>query len=807
MRLRNKYAVAAALLAAPALVLCLQRAFVMLPNGWLVTPEGVRNVKLGAMPIRVMRDPSGRWLLTQQGNISEGGAGKGYALLVLRAATGEIAHRVPLASVYHGMAFGDQGRTLFVSGGGTGRVYRFAFDPETGALVKQVDLSMQPTSQGGSFSHGDFKPWVGGVALSADGNTLYVTAMDDDRVLARDARLGVARWTTRVSRYPYEVIRHPGLGKLYVTSWMTSAVDVLDEATGRRLKTIPVGRHPNAAVLSADGKSLYVACSQTNDVFAIDTATGRARNRIDVGLYPAAPPGSTPVGLALSADGRTLFVVNADNNAVMIVDTARSSVTGAIPTGWYPTGVELSADGRRVFIISGLGSGEWQANFNFPERPFDPKGAAPERKRAFFAEYNQQQDALLQILPFPDARAAAAGLHQVRENSPYNPELLRRTVPLPPIRNVIYIIRENKTYDAILGDNARGNGDPSLTLFGRKVTPNAHRLADDFVLLDNFYVEEGGSSTGHQYITSGYVGDQVRRFPRWHGPLQRPTYPDDRPPLGYLWVHAIANGISVRNYWEGLREGQDGDDQAGSDDPQLKGFMVSRYIDRYFDGQKADEWIREFRLFEKYGNLPRLQVIFLGQDHTSGTTPFQKTPNADVAENDYAVGRIIDTLSHSRYWKDTAVFVIQDDAGQLPDHVGAARSVCLVAGGYVKRGMVDHTRYTVAGVLATIEKILGLPPMTQFDASATLMTGLFRNEPDLRPWTATSPLVDIDERNTPASVAAKQSAALKQAGIDQDNAGFACVLWYYAKGEDLCGTKPSPGADRTFGPTFRREPR
>lgn len=802
MSVRGRY-LAAALLALPALVWCVQKAAVMLPNGWLVSPAGVRNVNLGCMPIRLLPDPSGRWLITQQGNFTEGGAGQGHALLVLDARSGEIAHRLPLAGVYHGMAFADSGRTLFVSGGVTGKVYRFAFDPGTGTPQLQVELSMAGTSQGGSFTHGDFKPFVGGVALSADGSTVYATAMDEHHALARDAKLGVAKWTTSVARFPYEIVRHPARGKLYVTSWMTSDVEVLQESSGRRLATVRVGRHPNAAVLSPDGRTLYVACSQTNDVFAIDTESDRARNRIDVGLYPDAPAGSTPVGLTLTADGRHLLVANADNNAVMIVDTARSSVIGAIPTGWYPTDVALSADNRSVYIVSGLGGGAWLADFNFPTRPFDPKGARPEQKRSYFEQYNGQQDALLQIVPFPSPGAAAAGLEEVRRNSPYRPEKLRRNVKLPPIRNVIYIIRENKTYDSILGDNPRGNGDATLALFGRKITPNAHRLADDFVLLDNFFLEEGGSATGHQYINSGYVGDHIRRFPRWHGPKQRPSIPDDKPPLGYLWDHAIAHGVSVRNYWEGMREGQDGKEEADSDDPELEGFTVSKYIDRYFDGLKAAEWIREFRQFEASGALPRFQVVFLGQDHTSGTTPFQKTPNADVAENDYAVARIVETLSHSRYWKETVVFVIQDDAGQLPDHVSAARSVCLLAGGYVRRGYVDHTRYSVASVLATIEAILGLPPMTQFDAAAPLMTGLFASEPDLRPWKATSPLVDIEERNTPASVAARRSARLDRSDIDRDNAGFACVLWEYVKGVDLCAQKSGAEGSGRYDQMFR----
>jgi YVTN family beta-propeller protein len=787
MQTLRRIAALAPILCIPVAVWCFQELRVMLPNGWLVSPSGVTSVKLGTMPIRMLPDPSGHWVITQQGK-GEDWLGGEYAILVLNAKTGEIAHRMPVPGLYHGMAFADGGKTLFVSGGGTGLVYRFAFDAADGGLTKQADLSMRPTTQGGSFTHGTFNPWIGGIAVSGDGATIYAAAMTDNAVLARDAKLGVGKWTAPVSRYPYEIIRVAAQDKLFVTSWMTSNVDVIQESTGKHLATIYIGPHPSTAILSRDQSALYVACSYSNLVAVIDTEANRVRKMIDVSLYHGSPIGSTPVGLALTGDDRYLLVANADNNAVMMVDTASEEVVGAIPTGWYPTDVAVTADNTHVLIVSGLGSGVWKADFAIPERPFEPRYSTPERKKAFFSWLFGQQDAILQIVPMPDERTARAGLEEARSNSPYRPENLNRTAALPPIKHVIYVIRENKTYDSILGDNPRGDGDPSLCLFGKRITPNAHRLADDFVLLDNFFLEEGGSSTGHQYINSAYVGDHIRRFPRWRGPAQRPSFPDDRPPLGYLWDHAIAHGVTVRNYWEGLREDQgDGDGEPDSDDPMLKGHMVAKYIDRYHDLQKADEWIREFRQFEKNGGFPQFQVVFLGQDHTSGTKPYYKTPNADVAENDWALGRIIETLSHSRYWKDTVVFVIQDDSGQLPDHVGAARSVFLVAGGYVKRGLVDHTRYSVASVIATIEMILGLPPMSQFDASATLMTNLFSTTPDLTPWKASAPLVDINERNGPLSVAAKLSAELDDRGIDLDNTRLACVLWEYAKGTDLCG--------------------
>ena len=757
---------------------------VVLPNGWLVTPADVTDVNLGAMPIRMLRDPSGRWFITQQARGQTRVAGDHY-LVVLDATTGQVAHRVPLGGVYHGMAFSDKGRTLFVSGGRTGFVYRFSFDPASGALRKETDLAMKPTDQGGQFSRpGHASPsWVGGIAVSEDGNTIYATAMNEHAVLARDSRLGVAKWTTAVSRLPYEILRDPTHGKLFVTSWTTSFVDVLLESTGRRLDSIQVGSHPNAAVLSRDGRTLFVACSYSNQVTEIDTENHRVRRQIDTAMYPESPVGSTSVGLTLTSDDRYLFVANADNNAVMMVETSSGKVVGAVPTGWYPTEVAVTSDDKRLFIISGLGSGVWKADFAIPEIPFDPKHTTPEKKRAFYTLYDGQQDALLQILPVPDQRAAAKGLDQVRKNSPYRPDAVNRRAKLPPIKHVIYIIRENKTYDSNMGDNPRGNGDPALCLFGQKITPNAHRLADEFVLLDNFFLHEGGSAVGHQYVNAGYAGDHVRRYARWGGPPQRPSFPDDRPPLGYLWEHALNHGVSVRNYWEGLREGQDGYPEPVSADPVLKGHMVSKWIDRYFDSAKADEWIRELRQFDQNGDFPQFQVIWLGQDHTTGTRPYYKTPNADVAENDWAVGRIIEALSHSRYWKDTVVFVIHDDSGQLPDHVGAARGLCLVAGGHVKRGVVDSTRYTVASILGTIERIFDLPTMTQFTASAPLMTDLFSESPDLRPWNATAPLLDINERNLPDNKWAPQSTALdlRIGKPVSENQTLASILWEYAK--------------------------
>jgi hypothetical protein len=382
-----------------------------------------------------------------------------------------------------------------------------------------------------------------------------------------------------------------------------------------------------------------------------------------------------------------------------------------------------------------------------------------------------------------------------------------------PIRYVFYVIRENRTYDQVLGDLEGANGDPSLCLFGEDVTPNAHALAREFVVLDNFFVNAEVSLSGHPYSTGAYANDFVEkvwpmnygergaRYLGEGGGTMRNAYGNiAAPPNGYLWDAAIRANVSVRSYGEfAMRGSEKGHDpaQGGIEDPSAKGPIDGSvpglrgrvhpeypvYDLRIPDGRRVDVWLKEFREFEATGELPRLSIIRLGNDHTAGTRPGYRTPRAMIADNDLALGRVVEAISHSRFWKESAIFVLEDDAQNGPDHVDAHRSVALVASPYARRRVVDSTLYTTAGMLRTMELILGLPPMTQYDAAAAPFYRSFQSSPVLTPYDRREARVPIDEVNDASAYGAGASMAM-----DLDEADRAPerelneILWRSVRG-------------------------
>ncbi|HSK08218.1 MAG TPA: alkaline phosphatase family protein, partial [Vicinamibacterales bacterium] len=505
--------------------------------------------------------------------------------------------------------------------------------------------------------------------------------------------------------------------------------------------------------------------ANTNAVWVLDLAEGVAREQISVSLYPNAPVGSTPNALALSPDGRTLLVANADNNTLAVVDVTtagRSEVEGFIPTGWYPTGVLFTPDGKRILVLSGKGLTS-MANPRGPIGDFQYTGSMLQGS--------------LSLVPVPDGPTLAAMTKQVYELVPYKeatrlaPAGAPKASPIPgkvgqasPIKYVFYVIRENRTYDQVLGDMPRGNGDPNLTLFGAAVTPNAHALAEEFVLFDNFYCDAEISMDGHSYSTAAYATDTIEKiWPTNYGgrgatylgeggwTMRGPFGNFAAPPDGYIWDFAKRAGVTVRSYGE-FAQWKERWGPVEATVPGLQGLVhptFPPYDTMIPDNKRVDVWLEEFRQFEANGQLPRLSIIRLGNDHTNGTRAGSPTPRAMVAENDYALGRVVEAISKSRYWKESAIFVLEDDAQNGPDHVDAHRSVLLVASPFARRGHVDSTLYTTSGVLRTMELILGIPPMSQLDAAAAAMYEAFQATPVVSPFALRPALYPFDEMNAP----------------------------------------------------------
>jgi YVTN family beta-propeller protein len=782
----------------------LERGVTLLPNGWRIAPAG-RHMNVGDLPLAMVESPDGRYLVV---------TGNGYVkptLVVVDLKNFLIKSRRPVENAWLGLAWSGDGTRLYSSGAAANTVEEFRF--EQGQLAPAGAIAV-------GEPHKKKETFLGGVAVGPDGGRLYAVNVLGQTLSAVDlGRRAVAR-TVPLSAEPYTCVAASDGKTVFVSLWGGARVLVFDARTLKAVGEVPVGEHPNAMVLSPDGQRLFVACANTNAVWVVDVASRKATEQISVSLFPAAPPGSTPNGLGLSPDGKTLLVANADNNTVAVADVSRpgkSRVAGFIPTGWYPTAAAFSRDGKRIFVLSGKG---------LASSP-NPRGPNP----AIAAADGQFIAALLQgalsVLPAPDPEALARYTRTVRAVTPYrdatrlSPGRAPKDSPIPrrvgqasPVKHVFYVIRENRTYDQIFGDLPEGNGDSDLCLFGEDVTPNAHAIAREFVLLDNFYVNAEVSYDGHAYSTGAYATDAVEKiWPMNYGDRggrylsegegeMRNAYGNlDAPADGYIWDFCRRAGVSVRSYGEFVHAPKkeasptepSHEDQPASGPfepsvPGLKGAINSDYPPfdlKIPDGRRLDIWLAEFREFEKNGKLPALSILRLGGDHTAYIQAGYPTPRAMIAENDQAVGRLVETISKSRYWKDSAIFVLEDDAQNGPDHVDAHRSVALVASPYVRRRVVDSSLYTTCGMLRTIELILGLPPMSQCDAAAAPMYRAFQTKPDLTPFRLRDARVSTTEMNDPAAPAAKASALLDLDEADRvpDIAGNE-ILWKAVRGQD-----------------------
>jgi hypothetical protein len=449
----------------------------------------------------------------------------------------------------------------------------------------------------------------------------------------------------------------------------------------------------------------------------------------------------------------------------------------------------------------------------------NPRGPQPTAPREGSTYIAGMLNGALSILKRPDAPQLAKLTERVFAISAYNegrreaPPGRPEGSPIPgrvgepsPIKHVFYVIRENRTYDQVLGDLPQGNGDPNLTLFGEETTPNAHAIAREFVLFDNFYVDAEVSNDGHAYSTAAYATDAVEKlWPTLYanrgglylsegGHEIRNNYGNLAAPAdGYIWDFASRAGVSVRSYGE-FASWETTGGPISATVPGLVGKVHPTYAPYDLsipDNERIDAWLEEFARFEKQGGLPQLNIIRLGNDHTTGTAPGKPTPRAMVAENDIALGRLVEAISKSRFWPESVVLVLEDDAQNGPDHVDAHRSVLLLASPWAKRAAVDSTLYTTSGVLRTIELILGLPPMSQYDAAATPMFAAFAAKPDPTPYSVRPARVSLTETNREDAPGAQ--ASLRMNLIEADLAPereLNEILWQSIRGPD--SVMPAP---------------
>jgi DNA-binding beta-propeller fold protein YncE len=750
------------------------RGVTLLPNGWRIAPAG-RAIHVGDFPMSMVATADGRYVIVSNNGWSR------PSLTIVDVAQGFVRGRVPVDHAWLGLAWHPDGRRLYSSGAAENTVNGFAFDKgelkQAGRFVLGKPAVQIPSGTSDLAGTG----FIGGLAIDGKGRLLYAVHVLGRAISSVDLATGQVHRTADLPAEPYTTLLSRDGGTLFISLWGGAKVLALDPETLAVRREVAVGEHPNAMALSRDGSRLFVACANTNKVWALDLPSLAAREQISVALFPDAPPGTTPNALAVSPDGDTLAVANADNNTLALVDIktpGESEVEGFIPTGWYPTSVLFSRNGRQLFVLNGKGL-TGQAN---------PRGPQPTSSGSEGQYQGQLLQGAISIVDVPDPAALKAHTQRVYSLTPYTDATKLRPAnapadsPIPrvvgdasPIKHVFYVIRENRTYDQVFGDLEQGNGDPTLTLFGEDVTPNAHALAREFVLFDNFYVDAEVSYDGHAFSTGAYATDVVEKlWPTNYGRRgavylseggwgDRNAYGNlSAPPDGYIWDFATRAGVSVRSYGEFARWEKRGAPVEATV-PGLKGKVHPAYAPYDLgipDNDRIDVWLQEFRQFEASGDLPRMNIIRLGNDHTSGTRPGALTPRSMVAENDLALGRLVEAISRSRFWSESAIFVLEDDAQNGPDHVDSHRSIALVVSPFARRGALDSTLYTTSGVLRTMELILGLPPMSQYDSAATPMYAAFQARPDARQYVLRPARVPLDERNGADAWGAAASLAM-----------------------------------------------
>jgi YVTN family beta-propeller protein len=777
-----------------------EKGFV-LPNGWVLTPEG-RHVELTDLPLNIVPLSDNRRVL-----VGTDGYNRHQLSLIDLNQEKELAREAVGESWFGLVASAKQDRVWW-AGGGSNRIFHYAIG-DTSLTRQAFDPALKAQQPGGErAAQHHFRS---GLLVDAALHTLYSLDINAGRIDAIDLESGKVTKSAPCGGRPYDIALAHNRALLFVSDWAGQTVLAVRPDDLRVISRIAVGEHPNQIVLHPKDNRLFVTCASTNNVSVIDTLAGTVTETIYTPLFPKSPEGSTPDALAITPDGQTLFVANADNNCVALIDIAqpsRSQVKGFIPTGWYPTAVAVTPDGKKLLV--GVGKG-LQSHPNAVGRSLGTTQKAEQEVGALRVPYRYigtTMSGALSIMPIPNEEQLAKYTAQVYANCPYSDKLLtgsttsEKTV-IPnhigdpcPIRHIIYIIKENRTYDQVFGDVKEGNGDPQLVMFGEKVTPNHHKLAREFVLLDNLYCNGQVSRDGHPWSTMAYNTDYISRD--WHLTYSSRKGVDDdddanlsKAPSGYIWDACARAGLSYRNYGEyGRRVSQpDGQFRMEGAVPGLIGHMCASYGISKVRGQKqrdtsnVDVFLDEFREFERQGKLPSLMVMSLGEDHTTGTRPGTFTPAACVASNDLALGRLVEAVSHSKSWGETAIFVIEDDAQNGPDHVDAHRTVGLVISPYVKRKAVDSTQYSTVSMIRTIGLILGLPPLSQYDAAARPMFSSFTDHRDLSPYDSVGAQVDVNAVNSEVAYGASRSMKMDFSEYDRvDDFELNEILWRSIKG-------------------------
>lgn len=745
-----------------------------LPTG--VRLDGVGDaVELGSMPLNIVAAPGGDKAVV----VLSGWREQGIHVVDLK--TREVTQTLLQDGAFYGAAFSPDGSWLYVSGGNTDTLFVYAWKDGAATLAKKLELAKAKTADGIGTSY------PAGVAVAPNGKFVYVAENVGDHLAVIDPASGEIVQRFPVDHYPYGVVLG-GKSSLFVSAWGGSTLSdfrILTDGKLAYLGRIEVGRHPSA--LGTSGSKLYVALAGSDRVAIIDTSSRKLAGYLSDAAPGAPPEGSTPNALSISPDRKRLYIAEADNNAIAVFDLATGKLLGRIPTDWYPTAI--AEVGSQLLILSGKGHGT-HAN---PDGPVPLTNWPEGRPRAYTLG---QLNGSLRMLPSSITPAQLAAFTQ-RVSAANNWQHARSARHYPPFKHVVYIIKENRTYDQVLGDLKDGDGDASLVYFPDIiVTPNHHALARRFGIFDRFFVNAEVSSQGHIWSTAAYVTDYGEKtIPSAYAGKRGDVDGEesDEPERGFLWTLAKRSGITFRDYGE-MVKGNPGwpvtQHDLGADiSPDYVPFDLVTP-----DQKRADVWISELQRFVREGNMPQLEVVWLPMDHLTAARPGKCTPFACMADNDLAQGRIVEALSHSPYWKDTVVFVLEDDAQAGPDHVDSHRAPFYAISAYNRPGTV-HRFINTTDVVAAIEDILGMGRLSKFDYFSRSLADIFASAPDLAPFDAITPKQDLNQKNPQNTAAARMSEGLDLSAPDRvDDETYNRILWLMLRGD-----APRPAA-RTSAP-------
>jgi DNA-binding beta-propeller fold protein YncE len=776
---------------------------VTLPNGWKLSPHGT-SISLGDLPLNVVVSPNQKYILVTNNGQSI------QSLQLIDVASNQVLDSKELPKSWYGLKVAADNKTVFVSGGNDNVI--IVFEIQDGQLVEKDKIALS-TDKKATIS-------PAGIEYDDAKDLLYVVTKENNSLFVIQAKTKNVLAVHKLPAEAFTCLLNKKKDVLYISVWGAKQILPFQTATQQFLPAISVGDHPNEMLLTKNGKMMYVANGNDNSVSVVDLVKNKEVEVLNAALVPNALEGSSTNGLALSSDEERLYISNADNNCLAVFEVEKlgqSKSLGFIPVGWYPTSIQVVKG--KLYVANGKGF----SSFSNPDgpNPIEKKQTVTYQK----SDNNRKvrtgyigglMKGTMSIFKEPSVQELAVLSEAVYQNTPYTKEremnaLGEKGNPIPmkvgdasPIKYVFYVLKENRTYDQVLSDVKGGNGDTTLLLFGEKYTPNQHKLVKDFVLLDNFFVDGEVSSDGHNWSTSAHATDYLEKtWPTAYGG-RGGRYDGEgtrliaNPKNGFIWDYCQRTGVSYRTYGEFA-------DDFKPNIPAIADHFCPEFASfdqDIMDTSRFHAWRKDFDKLLAANQLPRFNSVRFPNDHTEGQRLGKKTPFAHVADNDYAVGLFVEYLSKSPIWKETAVFIVEDDAQNGPDHVDAHRTTAYVAGGFVKRGFVDHTPYSTSSMLRTMELILGLPPMSQFDAAATPMFQSFSSNANLTPFESLLPRADLFEKNVLATPSAEKSAHFDFSKEDAiPDLEFSEVIWKAVKGENSVMPAPRRAAILTVSGT------